>query len=220
MMSIGLHCRLVGRPGRAAAPRALRRLRPGPRQGLDRPPHRHRPPLARAPPLRRRRRCARPRMAQDGVRRALRRRLRAFALDRRARLRARARAGARHRRRPRTTRSAAPSAAPRRRNASACSQAHPDLAGKLAAARRLTAESDRRAGLRRARRADRRRARRFTAAQRRLRRAKFGFPFIIAVRGRTKADILAAFETPARQRPRRRVRHRLRRRSSASRSSG
>ena len=54
MMSIGLHCRLVGRPGRAAGARALHRLRPGARQGLVPAPHRHRAPLGRAPPVRRR----------------------------------------------------------------------------------------------------------------------------------------------------------------------
>ncbi len=48
--------------------------------------------------------------------------------------------------------------------------AHPDLAGKLAAAKRLTAEFDRRAGLRRARRADRRRACTLHRTQRALRR--------------------------------------------------
>ena len=49
--------------------------------------------------------------------------------------------------------------------------AHPDLAGKLAAARRLTAGIDRRAGFRRPRRADRRRARTLHRTQRGLCRA-------------------------------------------------
>jgi len=72
-------------------------------------------------------------------------------------------------------------------------RAHPDLAGKLAAARRLTDAStaeqasagldaltdEERAGFTRLNRA-------YTG--------KFGFPFIIAVRDNTKASILAAFE--------------------------
>ena len=71
-------------------------------------------------------------------------------------------------------------------------KAHPDLAGKLAAAKRLTAESTAEqasAGLDAL--TDDERAE-FTA----LNTAyveKFGFPFIIAVRGLSKADILAAF---------------------------
>ncbi|MDR6757636.1 OHCU decarboxylase [Mycoplana sp. BE70] len=73
-------------------------------------------------------------------------------------------------------------------------RAHPDLAGKLAIAGELTEDSRKEqagAGL------DRLSAdehARFTA----LNTAyveKFGFPFIIAVKGLTKDDILAAFET-------------------------
>jgi chitin deacetylase len=73
-------------------------------------------------------------------------------------------------------------------------KAHPDLAGKLAAARRLTADSTAEqasAGLDAL--TDDERAR-FTA----LNTAyveKHGFPFIIAVRDNTKATILQAFET-------------------------
>jgi chitin deacetylase len=73
-------------------------------------------------------------------------------------------------------------------------KAHPDLAGKLAAARRLTADSTAEqasAGLDAL--TDDERAR-FTA----LNTAyveRHGFPFIIAVRDNTKASILAAFET-------------------------
>ncbi|MFC3703469.1 allantoinase PuuE [Devosia honganensis] len=72
-------------------------------------------------------------------------------------------------------------------------RAHPDLAGKLAAARRLTAESTAEqasAGLDAL--TDREREK-FTA----LNAAyveKFGFPFIIAVRDHTKASILENFE--------------------------
>ncbi|MBF0677568.1 MAG: allantoinase PuuE [Devosia sp.] len=72
-------------------------------------------------------------------------------------------------------------------------RAHPDLAGKLAAAKRLTADSTAEqasAGLDALTDEERER---FTA----LNTAyveKFGFPFIIAVRDNTKASILAAFE--------------------------
>jgi len=72
--------------------------------------------------------------------------------------------------------------------------AHPDLAGKLAAAKRLTAESTHEqasAGLDALTDAER-------AAFRQLNTgyvAKHGFPFIIAVRDNTKASILAAFHT-------------------------
>jgi OHCU decarboxylase len=70
--------------------------------------------------------------------------------------------------------------------------AHPDLAGKLAAAKRLTPDSTAEqasAGLDAltdAERAD------FTALNAAY-TAKFGFPFIIAVRDNTKASILDAF---------------------------
>jgi hypothetical protein len=84
MLSIGLHCRLVGRPGRAAAlKRALDHMAPmtasgsPPAQIADHWAATH--PPATAPPVR------------DGprhLRRSLRRHLRAFPLDRRTRLRA------------------------------------------------------------------------------------------------------------------------------------
>ena len=72
-------------------------------------------------------------------------------------------------------------------------QAHPDLAGRLAQAKRLTAEStgeQASAGL------DRLSAdelARFTALNDAY-RSRFGFPFIMAVKGKSKAEILAAFE--------------------------
>lgn len=72
--------------------------------------------------------------------------------------------------------------------------AHPDLAGKLAAARRLTPQSTAEqssAGLDAL--TDEERAA-FTEMNTRY-TAKFGFPFIIAVRDHTKADILDAFHT-------------------------
>lgn len=71
--------------------------------------------------------------------------------------------------------------------------AHPDLAGKLAQARRLTKESTAEqasAGLDSLTDAERDTFGKLNAAY----VEKFGFPFIIAVRGLTKADILAAFK--------------------------
>lgn len=72
-------------------------------------------------------------------------------------------------------------------------RAHPDLAGKLARAKRLTEDSTKEqasAGLDALTPAE---AARFTELNDAY-RARFGFPFIIAVKGLTKDDILAAFE--------------------------
>jgi OHCU decarboxylase len=71
--------------------------------------------------------------------------------------------------------------------------AHPDLAGKLAAAKRLTAESTKEqasAGLDALTDAERAKFTQLNGAY----VERFGFPFIIAVKGRSKGDILAAFE--------------------------
>jgi OHCU decarboxylase len=71
--------------------------------------------------------------------------------------------------------------------------AHPDLAGKLAAAKRLTAESTAEqasAGLDALTDAEREDFTRLNETY----TAKFGFPFIIAVRDHDKAGILAAFQ--------------------------
>ncbi|MCT4683043.1 MAG: allantoinase PuuE [Roseicyclus sp.] len=71
--------------------------------------------------------------------------------------------------------------------------AHPDLAGKLAAAKRLTPDSTAEqasAGLDALTDAEREAFSRLNAAY----TEKFGFPFIIAVRDHDKAGILAAFE--------------------------
>ena len=71
--------------------------------------------------------------------------------------------------------------------------AHPDLAGRLALAKALTADSageQASAGLDRL--TDEERAR-FTALNDAY-RSRFGFPFIMAVKGKTKGEILAAFE--------------------------
>ncbi|MEY3552235.1 MAG: 2-oxo-4-hydroxy-4-carboxy-5-ureidoimidazoline decarboxylase [Pseudomonadota bacterium] len=71
--------------------------------------------------------------------------------------------------------------------------AHPDLAGKLHAAGRLTADSTKEqssAGLNMLTDEERSRFTQLNDAY----KARFGFPFIMAVKGRTKAEILAAFE--------------------------
>jgi OHCU decarboxylase len=72
--------------------------------------------------------------------------------------------------------------------------AHPDLAGKLAQAKRLTVESTSEqasAGLDALTDEERKTFTELNAAYVR----KFGFPFIIAVKGRTKDEILVAFRT-------------------------
>ena len=73
-------------------------------------------------------------------------------------------------------------------------RAHPDLAGKLAAAKRLTAESTAEqasAALDALTDEERTRFQQLNATY----TARHGFPFIIAVRDNNKASILAAFET-------------------------
>lgn len=70
---------------------------------------------------------------------------------------------------------------------------HPDLAGKLAAAKQLTADSTAEqasAGLDQLTDAEKTR---FTALNDAY-KARFGFPYIIAVKGRTKQEIVANFE--------------------------
>jgi len=71
-------------------------------------------------------------------------------------------------------------------------RAHPDLAGRLAVAGGLTAASSAEqtsAGLDRCTPAEFARFHEFNDAY----KAKFGFPFIMAVKGRSRAEILAAF---------------------------
>ncbi|KAA1182613.1 2-oxo-4-hydroxy-4-carboxy-5-ureidoimidazoline decarboxylase [Rhizobium tropici] len=73
-------------------------------------------------------------------------------------------------------------------------QAHPDLAGRLAIAGELTEDSRKEqagVGLDRLSPAEHARFTELNAAY----VSKFGFPFIIAVKGLGKEDILAAFET-------------------------
>jgi OHCU decarboxylase len=73
-------------------------------------------------------------------------------------------------------------------------EAHPDLAGKLAAAKVLTTDSTREqasAGLDRLTPDELRQFSELNDAY----RARFGFPFIMAVKGKSTADILAAFNS-------------------------
>ena len=197
MMSVGLHCRLPAAPA-ASRPRPLPRPRPvdGPTSGS--------PPAARSPPTGApaTRAAASPsaRPPSRGTPSSpLRRRLRALALDRRARLRPQARPRPRHRHRPpQRALPRLPFRLPRERLG--VLKAHPDLAGKLAAAKRLTAEltaEQAGAGLDSLTDAERARFTELNDAY----QAKFGFPFIIAVRGLDQARILRAFEpasaTPA-----------------------
>jgi OHCU decarboxylase len=82
--------------------------------------------------------------------------------------------------------------APRERKLSLI-QAHPDLAGRLAVQGELTAASraeQASAGLDRCTPEEYERFQALNEAY----RAKFDFPFIMAVRGRTRREILAAFE--------------------------
>lgn len=79
-------------------------------------------------------------------------------------------------------------------------KAHPDLAGRLALAQQLTADStaeQRSAGLDQLTGEE---LARFTALNDAY-KARFGFPFIMAVKGRRKDEITAAFETRLRNRP-------------------
>ncbi len=98
-------------------------------------------------------------------------------------------------------------------------KAHPDLAGKLAAARRLTSESTEEqasAGLDALTDAERARFTELNDAY----VAKHGFPFIIAVRDHDKAGILRAFEQRSRQRHRQPNSPKPAGRSNASRGCG
>src|SRR5208282_4540453 len=72
-------------------------------------------------------------------------------------------------------------------------QAHPDLAGKLAVANTLTAESTREQASAGLDRLEPEELHKFTELNDAY-RARFGFPFIMAVKGKSKADILGAFQ--------------------------
>jgi OHCU decarboxylase len=191
MMSIGLHCRLVGRPGRAAA---LRRF-------IDYVKSHEHVWLARRVDIARHWREMHPysapalrpsRMDREEFVQKFARIFehspwvaeRAFALELGP---AHNSAGGVHNALCRAFRSASED------ERLAVLKAHPDLAGKLAQAKRLTPESAKEqasAGLDALTDAERQRFTELNSAY----VQKFGFPYIIAVKGRTKDEILAAFE--------------------------
>ncbi|RUM97406.1 allantoinase PuuE [Pseudaminobacter arsenicus] len=192
MMTIGLHCRLIGRPGRAAAlQRFIDYVKSHDKVWLPR-----RIDIARhwqehhpyqAPALRP------SRMASDEFVKAFGGIFehspwiaeRAFKLELGP---AHDSAGGLHNALCRAFRSASAEAR------LGVLTAHPDLAGRLAAAKRLTPESTSEqasAGLDALTDAEREKFTKLNAAY----VERFGFPFIMAVKGRTKDEILAAFET-------------------------
>ena len=192
MMNIGLHCRLVGRPGRAAALKSfidyvmghdnvwLARRIDIARHWRDHQPFQ--PQLLRPSRMDEKEFVARfggifehsPWIAE-----------RAFRLELGP---AHDTAGGLHNALCRVFRSAS------EKERLGVLSAHPDLAGKLAQARRLTEESTREqasAGLDALTDAERERFTKLNAAY----VATFGFPFIIAVKGLSKEEILSAFES-------------------------
>ncbi|MGO4831519.1 allantoinase PuuE [Rhizobiaceae sp. 2RAB30] len=192
MMNIGLHCRLVGRPGRAAALRRFidyvkshDKVWLARRVDIARHWHEHHP--YSAPELRPSRLGRDEFVAKFGgiFEHSPWIAERAFALELGP---AHDSAGGLHNALCRAFRSATEA------ERLGVLTAHPDLAGKLAQAKRLTAESTSEqasAGLDALTDAERERFTRLNTDY----VAKFGFPFIIAVRGKTKTEILAAFET-------------------------
>ena len=207
MMNIGLHCRLVGRPGRAAA---LKRFvdyvkahdKVWLARRIDIARHWQRDPSLRAG------RRSGPRDGARGLRRrtsaassSIRRGSPNAPMSSSSARRMTAPAGC-------TMRSAAIFRAASETERLAVLNAHPDLAGKLAAAKRLTPESTREqasAGLDALTDKERELFSKLNAAY----VTTFGFPFIIAVKGKTKEEILAEFEGAHRQQPRDRIRNRL-----------
>lgn len=191
MMNIGLHCRLAGRPGRAAALRRFVEYVKGrekvwlarridiARHWIEKHPY-------RAPELRPSRMDRQSFVARFGsvFEHSAWVAERAFDLELGP---AHDSAGGLHNALARAFRSAS------RDERLGVLKAHPDLAGKLAAARRLTPESAREqasAGLDALTDAERKRFEEFNGAY----VDKFGFPFIIAVKGRSKDEILDAFQ--------------------------
>ena len=71
-------------------------------------------------------------------------------------------------------------------------KAHPDLAGRLALAKQMTEDSTKEQGSAGLDKLTPTELARFTELNTRY-MAQFGFPFIFAVKGNTKADILASF---------------------------
>jgi OHCU decarboxylase len=190
MMSVGLHCRLVGRPGRAAAlARFLDYVRShetawvATRLDIARHWVRHHPPEGGYAPSR-----LSPALFMERFGGVFEHSPwiaeRAFAKELTS---AQDTADGLHAVMCRAMRAGAPV------EQRALIMAHPDLAGKLAAAKLLTAESTAEqasAGLDQLTPDEKAR---FTALNDAY-KARFGFPFIIAVKDNTKQTILAAFE--------------------------
>ena len=192
MMSIGLHCRLAGRPGRAAAlKRFIDYVKSHDRvwlaRRIDIAEHWCRMHPYEAPALRPSRMGRQEFVEKFGgiFEHSPWIAERAFELELGP---AHDSAGGLHNALARIFRSASPD------ERLDVLKAHPDLAGRLAQAKRLTAESTAEqasASLDALTDAERER---FTALNEAYVK-KFGFPFIIAVRDNTKAGILAAFES-------------------------
>ena len=191
MLSVGLHCRLVGRPGRAASLAPLHRLRPQPRPRLDADPARHRASLdpEHAPAGGwRPSRLARTLFVErfGGVyehspwiaAEAYDAGLTAEADTAEGLAKAMAAAAAKGTRRPEAVADPRPSRSRRQ------ARARQDADGGVDAG----------AGERRSRPAQPRRTRRSSPRSTTPIAPRFGFPFIMAVKGKSKADILAAFE--------------------------
>ena len=201
MMSIGMHCRLLGKPGAHRLAAALSRPHRGARPRVGVPPHRHRAPLEGDASVRRGRGMSGAPLSLDALNRAP------------AAEFAQALAGtyehspwiveAAAGRRPFATLAALKRAmvevvreAPRERQL-ALIRAHPELAGKAMVAKTLTAESTHeqgKAGLTECTPEEFARIQQLNADY----NAKFGFPFILAVRGPRgtgldKRQILATF---------------------------
>ncbi|WP_274630192.1 allantoinase PuuE [Arvimicrobium flavum] len=192
MMSIGLHCRLIGRPGRAASlQRFIDYVKSHEKvwlaRRIDIATHWRETHPYKAPALRPSRMSKEDFVAKFGgiFEHSPWIAERAYALELGP---AHDSAGGLHNALCRIYRSASES------ERFGVLTAHPDLAGKLAQARRLTAESTAEqasAGLDALTDAERETFTRLNTTY----VEKFGFPFIIAVRDNTKASILSAFET-------------------------
>ena len=207
MMSVGLHCRLVGRPGRIKGlADFLAHIQSKPDVWIatrgDIAAHwraRHPAPADRRPPHH----------APEGrLRPALRQHLRALPLDRRARLRPRARPRPRHRRRPRQRpRPHLPLRHPGRTPRRPQSPPRPrrQAGGRQTPHRRI----HRRAGRRRPRLPHRRRAHPLHRAQRRL-PGQVRLPLHHRRARPRQGAHPAGLRDPRRQRPRPGARHRLR----------
>ena len=194
MMSIGLHCRLVGRPGRALALARFLDYALSPRSRLDSNPARHRASLDRQAPA-----AGRLEAVSSSTRTLFIERfggvyehspwIAAAAYDAHLPNGADTAEGL-------AKALAAAAAKGAREQKRALIEAHPDLAGKLALAKTLTAESTREqasAGLDRLTPDELRQFGELNDAY----RARFGFPFIMAVKGQEHSRHSRRFPQPS-----------------------